>query len=294
MRQFETPYVTPHLRRHMTLVTTALLLGLWARPANSVEEVLPDLALAKPPTDFYQAYDADFSPDSKKIVVGCAFASYPYGGSHGNGGYVINSVEDGTLLSEAHSMVMMWGFAVVKFSPDGKTILAGESGLYGGDTALLDAETGEEIWRVHPRPPDPPPYDPRFPVDRRYTVLGFSPEGDRVFSVVDGVVIIHDAKTGEEILDTVNTYPEGSVAFLPGGTRIFVQTYQHSVVMNLVTDKIIWQSIGFCGYAPPDAHTILLIPQDMNEREICELRETSTGKVLREKYCGKLRAGTLT
>lgn len=279
---------------YAVLLVAAAFLLLRVGQAYSIEEVLPDLVLQYPNEDVKEHFytlNANFSPDAKKVVVGCTHVDVPQN-TTAHSGYTINDAEDGRELARARSSVMVAGFSHVCFSPDGKSILAGESGMYGGDTVLLNAKTGEEIWRKKAQPSDysyPDPLAP--PPDRRFYCAGFSFEGDRVFSTVDDYTIIRDATTGEEMLSPVGGARTGTV-FLPGGDQLFTPLKDHPTIYDLLTGEVLQQYVGYNGSISPDGLTIFLAAQDGNAQDSCRLRSSITGDMQRQMPCLNFKGST--
>src|SRR5579885_3468327 len=102
------------------------------------------------------------------------------------------------------------GITGVAFSPDGKRIVSGSSGLSDEKSVIVwDAATGEEILSLKAQAAEG-------------RCVAFSPDGKRIVATDSRRVAVWDAATGREVLSLGETGARGisSVAFSPDGKRI--------------------------------------------------------------------------
>jgi WD40 repeat protein len=176
-------------------------------------------------------------------------------------------------------------FISCDWSPDGRRLLAGSA---FGRLALLDAESGREIWEIEPF---------RGEVKQ----CGFSPDGRQVVTVVTSSFLFWDAVTGAPLArhwEYHFEYSIGSWAFTPDsatlvtgcsdGTLRFWDTGSASEyrVIRLMPDSGLGgagYSVGGCAVTADGARVVAVMPHDV------AVVERATGAVTRLRTgCDKL------
>jgi hypothetical protein len=121
------------------------------------------------------------------------------------------------------------------FSPDGKTVATGDDYV----VIFLDAESGIE--RDSPRWPGRRRLPRLFREEESIRVVGFSPDGNRLFTVLpDGTMHIRDPKTGTQLTDLeIRTDPKcPSFSFYPDGNWLLTCGTDKTIRVHEMTTGI--------------------------------------------------------
>jgi WD40 repeat protein len=182
----------------------------------------------------------------------------------------------------------------VSYSPDGKTIAAGD---YGGTIRLWDAKTGTEIWNVQPH--------------RTIRCLAFAPDGKLLASAGPSdrseALILMDARTGQEKHRLPSESGEfiGGVEFSPDGKLLAVAIPNDHAIRILDTNsyKEVSRVKAFCSepsalaFSPDSSLFVstglegsVYVWESASGKEVKQLPNTSESTAVRFSLNGKLLA----
>jgi WD40 repeat protein len=226
--------------------------------------------------------DADFSPDSKRVVIG----SFK--------GFRIWDAEAGTPVSEliansSEGERIDTNVKYVSYSPNGRLLLTvtGPILLWGGiDSARVwDAKTGQPVGEAIEHPGG-------------ITAIRFSPDGKRVMSIADGILRVWEAAAAKPRSKEAMLDHAGNADFSPDGKRVVTSPLDKTVqVWDVETGKRVGQPLKNAGKIlavrfSPDGKRVVTLSADGAVRVWEAAWSTMIGSmVLIEMVCSKKLVG---